>query len=148
LHLILPQYLKLYMKNKKIIQIIAVFACILLVVLCFTPWVHYNSIDTTFTGYHVTKFNTGVYYGRAGIIITILTSISLACTLLPFIFFKRMNMFVCALLFAYTIRTYVLFTGSLFDGEVVKYLSIYLIMVVSFIILVCSVFPNLNEETA
>jgi hypothetical protein len=134
------------MNYKKIIQYIAIISCIALVSICFIPWVHYNSINVTFTGFNVKRFATGVYYGRAGLIITIFTSLSLLLTLLPYTAPKRINMFVCALLFAYTIRTYVLFTGSLFEGEVVKFAGIYLIIILSLTLVICSVFPNLKEN--
>jgi hypothetical protein len=134
------------MNYKKIIQYIAIISCIALIATCFIPWVHYNSINTTFTGYNVTRFSTGVYYGRAGLIITIFTGLSFLLTILPYAVPKRINMFVCALLFAYSIRTYVLFTGSLFEGEVVKLAGIYLIVSLSLVVLICSVFPNLKED--
>lgn len=125
----------------------AVISCIALVAICFIPWVHYNSINETFTGFNVKRFATGVFYGRAGLIITIFTSLSLLLTLLPYSAMKRINMFVCALLFAYAIRTYVLFTGSLFDGEVVKLSGIYLIVILSLVLVVCSIFPNIKEDS-
>lgn len=134
------------MNYKKIIQYIAIISCLALVATCFIPWVHYNSINVTFTGFNVKKFATGVNYGRAGLIVTIFTSLSLLLTLLPYSALKRINMFVCALLFAYSIRTYVLFTGSLFDGEVVKLSGIYLIVILSLILVVCSIFPNVKED--
>lgn len=135
------------MNYKKIIQYIAIISCIALVAICFIPWVHYNSINETFTGFNVKRFATGVFYGRAGLIITIFTSLSLLLTLLPYSAMKRINMFVCALLFAYAIRTYVLFTGSLFDGEVVKLSGIYLIVILSLVLVVCSIFPNIKEDS-
>ena len=55
-------------------------------------------------------------------------------------------MFLCALLVAYTLRTYVIFTGSLFDGEVTKLAGIYLIVFLSFVMVICSVFPYLKKE--
>ncbi len=134
------------MNYKKIIQYIAIISCITLIATCFIPWVHYNSINVTFTGFNVKRFATGVFYGRAGLIITIFTSLSLLLTVLPYSALKRINMFVSALLFAYSIRTYVLFTGSLFDGEVVKLSGIYLIIILSLIIVVCSIFPNIKED--
>jgi hypothetical protein len=134
------------MNYKKIIQYIAIISCLALIATCFMPWVHYNSINETFTGFNVKRFATGVFYGRAGLIVTIFTSLSLLLTLLPYSALKRINMFVCALLFAYAIRTYVLFTGSLFDGEVVKLAGIYLIVMLSLVLVICSIFPNLKEN--
>jgi hypothetical protein len=134
------------MTYKTIVQYIAIISCAALIATCFIPWVHYNSINETFTGFNVKRFATGVYYGRAGLIITIFTSLSLLLTLLPYSALKRINMFVCALLFAYSIRTYVLFTGSLFEGEVVKFAGIYLIIILSLVLVICSIFPNLKEN--
>ena len=134
------------MHYKKILHYVAIFAAIALIATCFIPWVHYNNIDVTFNGFNVKRFATGVYYGRAGIIITVLASISLLFTILPSIVAKRINMFLCALLVAYTLRTYVIFTGSLFDGEVTKLAGIYLIVLLSFVMVTCSVFPYLKKE--
>ena len=65
---------------------------------------------------------------------------------MPSIVAKRVNMFLCALLVAYMLRTYVIFTGSLFDGEVTKLAGIYLIVFLSFVMVICSVFPYLKKE--
>ena len=134
------------MNYKKALNFTAIISCMALIVACFIPWVHYNNIDVTFNGYNVKRFATGVYYGRAGIIITILAAMSLLFTLMQSIVAKRANMFLCALLVAYTLRTYVIFTGSLFDGEVTKLVGIYLIVLLSFIMVICSVFPYLKKE--
>jgi hypothetical protein len=134
------------MNHKTILHYTALLTCIALIITCFIPWVHYNSINVTFTGFNVKPFATGVTLGKAGKIITIFTSISFVLTLLPYIASKRANMFVCALLVAYTIRTYVVFTGSLFEDEVVKLLGIYLINVFSLILMVCSIFPKIKSE--
>ena len=134
------------MNYKKNLHYLAIIATLGIIGTCFIPWVHYNNIDVTFNGYNVKRFATGVYYGRAGIIITILAGISLLFTLMQSIVAKRVNMFLCALLVAYTLRTYVIFTGSLFDGEVTKLAGIYLIVLLSFVMVICSVFPYLKKE--
>ena len=121
-------------------------ACLLLIAACFIPWVHYNNINETFTGFHVTKFSTGNYYGRAGIIICVFTAIILLFTLISKVWAKRVNLFLSAVLFAYCIRTYIIFTSALFEGEVEKKTGIYLIIVLSFIILIASVFPKIEDK--
>ena len=134
------------MNYKKLLHYTSIFSCIALIATCFIPWVHYNNIDVTFNGYNVKRFATGVYYGRAGIVITILVGISLLFTLMQSVVAKRINMFLCAILVAYTLRTFVIFTGSLFDGEVTKLAGIYLIVLLSFVMVICSVFPYLKKE--
>jgi hypothetical protein len=130
----------------KISYYTGIIACMALVVNCFMPWVHYNNINETFTGYHVTRFVTGNYYGRAGIVITIMCSIIEVFMLIPRLWAKRLNLFFAALLFAYCIRTYIVFTSSLFEGEVEKYAGIYLIVILSFVILVSTVFPKMGKK--
>ena len=121
-------------------------AAVAIILSCFLPWVHYNSINETFTGFHVNRFAAGNYYGRAGIIITILGIVVLICMLLPRIWAKRANLFLSALLFAYCIRTYIIFTGALFEDEVQKMAGIYLIVFLSFIMLLASGFPKIEEK--
>jgi hypothetical protein len=126
----------------KVMYYTGIAATVAMIITCFMPWVHYNSINETFTGYHVTKFVTGNYYGRAGIPITIMSSIILICMLLPKLWAKRINLFVAALLFAYCIRTYIIFTSALFEGEVEKKPGIYLVIVLSFLMLLGCLFPK------
>ena len=126
----------------KLIYYTGIIACLALIGNCFMPWVHYNNINVTFSGMNVTKFAAGNYYGKAGIPISIMTGIILLFILIPALWAKRVNLFLAALLFAYCIRTYIVFTSALFEGEVEKYSGIYLIVVLSFIILLASVFPK------
>ena len=141
-----PTNLLLYMQTKKILHFAALLACVALVAVCFMPWIHNTVINQTFTGYDVKKFVTGTTLGRAGIPITILTGLSFILTALPYVAAKRANMFVCALLVSYTLRTYVVFTGALFEGEIVKLAGIYLINILSIFLVICSVFPYLKKE--
>ncbi|CAN5769827.1 hypothetical protein BH11BAC4_BH11BAC4_06240 [soil metagenome] len=130
----------------KTIYPVGLIACLAIVGACFLPWVHYNNINETFTGFHVTKFATGNYYGRAGIIITTFAGIILLLMLLPKIWAKRVNLFLAALLFAYCIRTYIIFTSALFEGEVEKKIGIYLIILFSAVMLVAAAFPRMEEK--
>ncbi len=130
----------------KIAYNLGLVATVTIIVCCFIPWVHYNSVNETFTGFRVTEFAGGTYYGKAGIVITVLSSIILLFMLLPRLWAKRVNLFIAALLFAYCIRTYILFTGALFDGEVEKQPGIYLIVILSFLILLGTTFPRMKNS--
>jgi hypothetical protein len=120
----------------------ALISCIAIIAVCFMPWTHYNSINETFTGFHVKPFVTGNYYGRAGLVVTFFAVIIFLLSISKKLIAKRINLFVCALLVAYTIRTYIIFTSALFKGEVTKYAGIYLVVILSFILLICSAFPR------
>mgnify|MGYP000373141824 CR=1 FL=1 len=132
----------------RIIRIVGFVSCIALVLNCFMPWVYVQSINDTFTGFHVTRFPSGTYYGRAGIFISILTAIIFIFMLIPVLWAKRANLLLAALLFAYSIRTYIIFTSALFENEIVKKPGIYLQMILAFFILVASAFPTTQEKQA
>ena len=133
----------------KYFHYVGLLACIAMAICCFLPWTHYNSINETFTGLNVKPFKTGNYYGRAGIIILVLTAIIFTLMLVPRLWAKRVNLFIAAILIAYTIRTYIIFTSSLFKGEVEKQPAIYMIVFLSFVIMLSAVFPyERNEKKA
>ena len=119
-----------------------IVASLLLIVVCFLPWTHYVSINETFTGYHVKRFPNGPYYGRAGLIITIIAVMLLAGMFSGKLFLKRANLFLAAVLVAYAARTYILFTSSLFPGEVEKKVGILLLIPLSVLILISTIFPK------
>lgn len=129
-----------------IMHIVGLIASASLIAACFIPWVHYNNINETFTGFHVSRFSTGNYYGRAGLVICVFTAIILLFMFVPKLWAKRTNLFLTAILFAYCIRTYIIFTSALFEGEVEKKAGIYLIIVLSFIMLASSLFPKLEAK--
>src|SRR5690606_12181737 len=100
-------------------------SCALLIIACFLPWVYFNSIDTTFTGFKVIEFPNGTYYGKAGNIILPITAFILIFMLVSKVWAKRVNLFLASFLLAFSIRSYIVFTSSLFDGEVDKKIGIY-----------------------
>lgn len=132
----------------RLIRIVGFIACIAMVLNCFMPWVYITSLQETFTGFHVTRFPSGTYYGRAGIFLTILTAVIFVFMLMPLLWAKRANLLLSALLFAYSIRTYIIFTSALFENEISKKPGIYLQMVFAFLILLSSAFPTLKEKQA
>jgi hypothetical protein len=119
-----------------------------MVVACFLPWVHINSIHETMNGFNPRPFATGNNYGKAGKFIVAITSIIFIGMVLPKIWAKRLNLFLSALLLAFVLRTYVIFTGSLFENEVIKKPGIYLIVISALLILFSSVFSKVNSGKA
>ena len=134
------------MQKNIVFHYTALISCILIVVSCFIPWVHFNSTNQTFTGYNVTKFASGVYYGKAGMIITVLACLIFLLNLLKNKSARSINLFICALLVAYAIRTYIIFTGSLFEGDVETYSGMYMVVILAFVILICALFPRQYEQ--
>ncbi len=130
----------------KLFHYIGILSALALIVACFLPWAYYRELNITFTGFNVTRFPSGVYYGRAGYPIAVLGFIVLIGFLLPKVWAKRVNLFLAAILLAYVIRTFILFTSGLMEGDVEKRAGIYLLLIASCIMMISTVFPYLPFE--
>ncbi len=128
------------MSSKKF-HFAAIFLALALIASCFIPWTYYPDIDVTFNGFNVERFATGNYYGKAGYAITVLSILILGLILVPKLWAKRVNIFVSALLFAYCLRTYIIFSSGLVEGDVEKKTGIYLVVLFSTLLMVSCVFP-------
>lgn len=127
----------------KFFHYVGILSALTLFVACFLPWAYYRELNLTFTGFNVTRFPSGIYYGRAGYPIAFLGIIVLIGFIVPKVWVKRVNLFIVAILLAYVIRTYILFTSGLMEGDVEKRIGIYLLLISSCIMMVYSVFPYL-----
>lgn len=128
----------------RICYYLGILSCIGLIAACFMPWVHVNVINETITGFHAPVFPTKTTYGRAGIPLTFFASIILLLMLIPKLWAKRINLFVAALLLAYTIRVFILFTGQTFQGEIDVKAGIYVVLLSSIIIMIAAIFPYIK----
>ena len=137
----------------KILHWVGILACIPLIISCFLPWTYYadahivNVADRTFTGFYSFKNN----YGKPGKMLVFTAILSLLLILLPKIWAKRSNLFVCALGVGYAIKTYILFVSCYNAYCPEKKIGIYLMLMASVVMLIASAFPNLalkeNEST-
>ena len=130
----------------RILHIVGLLACLALIAACFMPWAYYQQIGETFTGFYVTRFKNGTYYGKAGYFISTLALLIFIGMIIPRLWAKRLNLFLAALLFAYCIRTYIVFTSSLFESEVERKFGIFLLLASSLFILVSAAFPKLENQ--
>ena len=122
----------------KIVHWLGLAACVVLIVSCFLPWAYYADINQTFTGMYSYKNE----YGRPGKYLAVIGAITLTLMLLPKIWAKRVNLFLCALTVGYTIKTYILF-GSCYNNYCPeKQTGLYLMLFSSVIMLAASVFPE------
>jgi hypothetical protein len=134
----------------KILHWIGIAACVLLIISCFLPWTYYNDptiadeAQRTFTGFYSYQNN----YGRPGKFLVIIAVIALGCMLLPKIWAKRSNLFVCALAVGYAIKSYILFTSCYNAYCPEKKAGIYLMLAATILMLVASAFPKLQLNPA
>jgi hypothetical protein len=124
----------------KILQRAGIIACIVLVAACFMPWAYYADIHETFTGFY--SFQN--QYGKPGKFLTLTAIIAFALMLLPKIWAKRANLFVCALGVGYAIKTYILFTSCYNAYCPEKKAGIFIMMLATMLMLISATFPDLK----
>ena len=124
----------------KILQKAGIIACIILLLSCFMPWAFYADIHETFTGFY--SFQN--QYGKPGKFLSVLAMIAFALMMLPKIWAKRANLFVCALAVGYAIKTYILFTSCYNAYCPEKKAGIFIMLLSTIIMLVSSAFPDLK----
>lgn len=121
-------------------------ACIMLIISCFLPWVYYadpniaNEAERTFTGFYSYKNE----YGKPGKFLVFFGLIALIFMLLPKVWAKRANIFVCALILAFAVRNYILFSSCYNNYCPQKLFSIYLMVFCTVLMMLAAVFPKLK----
>lgn len=124
----------------KVLQRVGIAACVLLVAACLMPWAYYADIHETFTGFYSFKNQ----YGRPGKFLSLIAVIAFALMMLPRIWAKRTNLFVCALGVGYAIKSFILFTSCYNAYCPEKKAGIYLMLLATILMLLAAVFPDLK----
>jgi len=124
----------------KILQKAGIIACIILLLSCFMPWAFYADIHETFTGFY--SFQN--QYGKPGKFLSVMALFAFALMMLPKIWAKRTNLFVCALAVGYAIKTYILFTSCYNAYCPEKKAGIFIMLLSTIIMLISSAFPDLK----
>jgi hypothetical protein len=124
----------------KYLHRIGIAACLMLIISCFLPWVYYADLNQTFSGFY--SYNNE--YGKPGKFLVFFGVLILTFMLLPKVWAKRANLFICALTLAYAIKTFILF-GSCYNNYCPqKLFSLYLVVGCTVIMLIASGFPDLK----
>jgi hypothetical protein len=126
-------------------QWIGVTALIILVTSCFLPWTFHPDLNETFTGF----FSYNNIYGKPGKAFIFLSSFALLCFVLPRVWAKRTNFFICALIVAYAFRNFIIFSGCYKGICPEKKLGLWLMMISACVSLLMAVMPDtktVNKE--
>lgn len=121
-------------------QWIGIAAAILLVVACFIPWTFYPDLNKYFTGF----FSENRQYGRPGKLLVAFALISSALFAIPKVWAKRWNLLMGALLVAYAIRCFIVFSGCYHGVCPAKQAGIWLMLISSIVMLVMTLLPDLK----
>jgi hypothetical protein len=116
---------------------IGALAAISLIASCFMPWVFIERGNISVSGFQT----TGTGFGKPAIISVFVAALALPLFLIPRIWAKRMNLFVCAFSIAWTLRNYILVTGCHGGDCPVKEAGIYLLFISGSIMMLCALFP-------
>lgn len=114
-------------------------AVLLMAVACFLPWSIIESKQLTITGMQT----VGTSFGRPGLFLLIFGTIGFILFALPMIWAKRTNVFVSALILAWSIRNYILVSTCMFGECPVKQPALYVLVVCAVVIQLMSFFPRI-----
>lgn len=124
----------------KYLHRIGIAACLMLIISCFLPWVYYADLNQTFSGFYSYQNE----YGKPGKFLVFFGVLILTFMLLPKVWAKRANLFICAITLAYAIKTFILF-GSCYNNYCPqKLFSLYLVVGCTVIMLIASGFPDMK----
>ena len=126
----------------KILHYAGLTACIALIVSCFLPWAYFADINEHFTGLYSYKNE----YGKPGKFFILIAVVVFVFMLLPKIWAKRTNLFICAVGVGYAIKSYILFTSCYNAYCPEQKPAIFIMLVSTIVMLVAAVFPNLKLE--
>lgn len=119
---------------------IGLVACMLLIISCFMPWAYFADINQTFTGFYSYQNN----YGKPGKFLFGIALLVAILILLPKIWAKRTNLFVCALGIGYAIKSYILFS-SCYNAYCPQLKpGIYLMLISVIVMMIAALFPDLK----
>ncbi len=113
---------------------IGIAAALLLIVFCFIPWAYYPDLQENFTGFYSKQNN----YGKPGKTFIFLAIISIVLFLVPKTGAKWANQVTGVLIFAYAIKTYILFASCYNTICPQVKPGLIGILVFSLVILICS----------
>ncbi len=122
----------------KYLHWLGITACLTLIVSCFLPWTYHADLNQSFTGF----YSYDNHYGKPGKFLIFFGVTVFALMMLPKVWAKRTNLFVCAFTLAYAVKTFILF-GSCYNNYCPqKLLSLYLMLSCTVVMLIAAAFPN------
>ncbi len=124
----------------KYLHWLGIAACVALIGSCFLSWTYHADINQTFTGF----YNYQERYGKPGKFLIYFAVLVLIFMLLPKIWAKRTNLFICAFTVAYAIKTFTLFASCYNNYCPQKLFGLYLMLGSALVMLLASVFPNVK----
>jgi hypothetical protein len=121
-------------------QWIGIAAAFLLVWVCYMPWAYFPDVGKDFTGF----FSQDNAYGKPGKIFIFLCCFAIPLFVIPRVWAKRTNLVVCALIFAFSLKTFILFTACYRGICPEKHIGIFLELLAPIIMLAAAALPDVK----
>lgn len=123
---------------------IGIAAALLLVAACFLPWTFNPGLDKDFTGF----FSEKNMYGKPGWALSVLAAIAIIFYWVPRIWAKRWNLLVCAIILAYAIRTFIIYSTCYLGTCPEKKIGLWLMALASVLMMVMALLPDIPQKDA
>lgn len=120
-------------------QWIGIAGALVVIGACFLPWAYFPDLQKEFTGF----FSEQNIYGRPGKILIFFVGIDIILFLIPRVWAKRANLLVAAMAFAFSVKSYILFTACYRGICPERRAGIFLVLGGALIVLVASLLPDL-----
>jgi hypothetical protein len=111
-----------------------------LIVVCFIPWTYHADLGKDFTGF----FSEKNIYGKPGKFFIIFSVICVLMMFIEKVWAKFVHIFFAGVILAYALKTYHLYTSSYNAYSPEKQLGIYLLLILSVLSFVISLFPDMK----
>jgi len=121
-------------------QWIGIAAALALVVAGFLPWTWHPDLQKEFTGY----YSENNVYGKPGKVFLVLSIVAVFFFMMPKIWAKRWNLLIGALIAAYAIKSFMLFSGCYAGTCPEKRIGLWLMLISAIIVLLMTVFPDIS----
>jgi hypothetical protein len=119
-------------------QWIGIIAAVILVIACFMPWTYHPDLQKNFTGF----FSENRIYGKPGNVFIFFAVISVALFLFPRVWAKRANLLFCAMIVAYAIRSFIMFSGCYRGICPEKKAGLWLMLAASALMMIMALLPD------
>jgi len=125
-------------------QWIGIAASILLVIAGFLPWTYHPDLNKNFTGF----FTENNVYGKPGYVFVWLSIITIVFFAIQRVWAKRWNMFICALVLAYAIKSFIMYSGCYRGICPDKLAGLWIMLASAALMMAMALFPDikLKEE--
>lgn len=127
----------------KYTQTIGIVAAFLLIAMCFLPWVTIAEFNITLSGING-YVREGLTFGKQIIAHTFFAVAAIIFYLLPYVWAKRVNLFVTFLNLSWAIKNYIIFTICRQGICPEKKPAIYFLVFFAFVMLLASMLPKIK----